>query len=472
MAETPPIFASLEELSQGSDTNRRRYEHLVDVFEKTYSKKPDFVARAPGRVNLIGEHIDYCGYGVLPMAIEQDLAIACCPNGDSMIRFANVESNRFPFSECSSKPPENVKTHGNPVWYNYFLCGYKGVVEHYNLRSPIGMDLVVSGSVPPSSGLSSSSAFVCCAALVTAYANGSPLLSKQKFAVLCAQSEKYIGTEGGGMDQAISFLGEPGTAKMVEFNPLATTNVHLPRGVAFVVSNTLVAAEKAASDSQYNVRVVECRLAAQVVARVKGGIEWRKIRTLRQLNDALGLPLSDLAGVVSECLHKDAYTRDEICEILGISSQELQTEFLNDKTRATARFELYKRATHVFTEANRVIRFRDTANASQDDPHAATKLGQLMNDSHTSCRFMYDCSCRELDELVATCRKSGALGSRLTGAGWGGCAVSLVRESEIDTFKGAVATGYYESVPERKAQVESALFATKPGPGAAVCKLN
>ena len=95
-----------------------------------------------------------------------------------------------------------------------------------------------------------------------------------------------------------------------------------------------------------------------------------------------------------------------------------------------------------------------------------------MNDSHTSCRYLYECSCPELDELVATCISSGALGSRLTGAGWGGCAVSLVREAEADTFMAAVATGYYELAPERKKLVEVALFATKPGPGAAVCKLN
>ncbi len=471
---SPPIFSSLEELSQGSETNRRRYHSLVDAFEKQYGKKPECVARAPGRVNLIGEHIDYCGYGVLPMAIEEDVAIACRCNNDSLVRFANVQSDSFPYNECSSKPPESLKTtEGKPVWYNYFLCGYKGVVERYDIKNPVGMDLVISGSVPAGSGLSSSSAFVCCAALLTAHVNRVSLPSKHEFAVLCAQSERHIGTEGGGMDQAISFLGEAGTAKMVEFNPLKTTNVVLPDGVVFVVANTLVSSEKAASDSQYNLRVVECRLAAQVIAKVKGGMDWRKIQTLRQLSNSLGVPPSKLTDIVSDCLHEHSYTQGEICDKLGISVQELQTKHLNDSSRVVAQFELYKRAKHVFTEASRVIQFRDAANKDQDDPDIATKLGQLMNDSHGSCRDLYECSCQELDELVAICKDSGALGSRLTGAGWGGCTVSLVRESDVEDFKATVAARYYDHVPERKEQLKSAaLFATKPGPGAAVCNLN
>lgn len=91
-----------------------------------------------------------------------------------------------------------------------------------------------------------------------------------------------------------------------------------------------------------------------------------------------------------------------------------------------------------------------------------------MDESHSSCSGAYDCSCPELDRLVALCESSGALGSRLTGAGWGGCAVSLVEEGRVEEFLSAVAKGYYDS---RRAQLETALFATKPGPGAALCDM-
>ena len=91
----PAFFSSISDLAQGSSSNERRYSNLVQQFQSKYGKPPQFLARAPGRVNLIGEHIDYCGYGVLPMAIEQDVAIACCPTDTGTIELANVDSARY-----------------------------------------------------------------------------------------------------------------------------------------------------------------------------------------------------------------------------------------------------------------------------------------------------------------------------------------------------------------------------------------
>ena len=467
--DVPPVFCSLEDFSQGSESNRKRYENLVAKFREVYGSSPQFVARAPGRVNVIGEHVDYSGYSVLPMAIEQDIAIACRVNNDSKIQFQNVDSKRYPNFTCQA---EDFAIDGHE-WYHYLLCGCKGVLEEKELRIEklVGMNLLMDGSVPPSAGLSSSSALVCCAALVTAYANKqkSELLTKSRFATLCAQAERYIGTEGGGMDQAISFLAEPGWAKMIEFNPLRPSNVHLPAGYIFVISNTLVEANKAAF-SFYNKRVVECRLAAQVVAK-KNGLEWRKIRKLLQLQEALGKPLSEMVDVI-DCLDPEPYGRDKICKILEVSREELQSESLSEMTKGMETFKLYMRASHVFREAERVYSFKEIANAStgtgQTTASTATRLGHLMDDSHSSCSKAYECSCLELDQLVALCKASGALGSRLTGAGWGGCAVSLVEEGRVEEFLLAVSKGYYDS---RKAQLKTALFATKPGPGAALCDI-
>ena len=479
---SPSVFQSLNDFAQGSDKNKQRYESLVTKFEELHGRKPDFLARAPGRVNIIGEHIDYSGYAVLPMAVEQDVAMACGRNDEQLLRISNTLEK---YSQHSRSTRESPSIEGQE-WYNYFLCGYKGIVDDLGVPEPVGFDVVVDGSVPPSAGLSSSSALVCCAALTTAHANRVVMPTKQELAELCAKCERYIGTEGGGMDQAISFLGECNKAMLIEFNPVRPSEVCLPSDTVFVISNTLVQANKVAFAS-YNVRVVECRLAAMVVAKTKD-IDWKNTRKLLQLQQSLGLSLEQMAEVVSSCLHQQAYTREEICSFLEITEDELKSQYLNSMTQDLQSFELYKRALHVFQEAGRVHKFRDIANESCGQTNApseaennskeptaadakAVRLGKLMDESHTSCSELYECSCKELDDLVAVCKMSGALGSRLTGAGWGGCAVSLVRSENLESFLTGVRDGFYgDKVSEDV--LSRALFATSPGPGAAIWELN
>lgn len=468
--DSPPIFQSLEDFSQGSRQNKQRYNHLVTKFEQRYGHKPDFLARAPGRVNIIGEHIDYSGYAVLPMAIEQDVALACSRNDAQVLRLSNCSDL---YSEHSRSIRETPTVEGHD-WFNYFLCGYKGVVDDLGVQNGVGMDVMVDGNVPPSAGLSSSSALVCSAALATAHANSVVMPSKQEFAELCAKSERYIGTEGGGMDQAISFLGERGKALLIEFNPIRPTNVDLPSDAIFVISNTRIQANKVAFAS-YNERVAECRLAAMLVAKAKG-LDWKKVRKLQHLQAALGLQLNEMHQVVSSSLHEETYSRSEVCSLLDITETELESEYLNNMTKDMRSFELSKRATHVFREAERVYKFKDTSNTSISDTvntseHTAImKLGQLMDESHASCSQLYECSCAELDQLVSVCKANGALGSRLTGAGWGGCAVSLVRAGELEKFLKGVQEGYYKN--EDSESLANSLFATSPGPGAALCNFS
>ena len=513
---SPPVFQSLEDFSQGSQQNEGRYLQLVSTFQERHGREPEFLARAPGRVNIIGEHIDYSGYAVLPMAIEQDVAMACSRNESRVLRLSNCSDAYEPHTR-SLDDGQSPSIDGKE-WVNYFLCGFKGVVDDLGVQELVGMDVVVDGNIPPSAGLSSSSAMVCCAALATAHAHGVVMPSKQELAELCAKSERYIGTEGGGMDQAISFLGERSKAMLIEFNPLRPTVVSLPGSTVFVISNTCVKANKAAFAS-FNERVVECRLASVVVAKAKG-LDWKNTRKLQQLQTALGLQLHQMWEVVTECLHKEPYTREEVCSLLGISEGELESAYLSNMTREMGRFELYKRASHVFSEAERVYRFRDTADRScvvtdtsetsdtvadtantvvdtrstsdtvadtsdavtdttdtsdsvtnaankTDIDATAIKLGQLMDESHASCSQLYECSCPELDTLVSVCKSSGALGSRLTGAGWGGCAVSLIQHSDLESFLKKVGEGYYKE--EKNDALSRHLFATSPGPGAALC---
>eukprot|EP00731_Ephydatia_muelleri_P001587 Em0001g1587a len=210
------------------------------------------------------------------------MAIACALSDTANIRFSNVEPS-LPDYSCPAMDFA-IEKETELQWYLYLLCRHKGILEEACLKNPRGMDLLVDGSIPPSSGLSSSSALVCCAALVTVYANKlDDLLDKKRLAELCAHAEHYIGTEGGGMDQAISFLAEPGKAKMIEFNPIRPSNVSLPVGTQFVISNCLIKTNKVAF-AVFNERVMECHLAAQVISKKSGQVgSWKNKYTCCRL---------------------------------------------------------------------------------------------------------------------------------------------------------------------------------------------
>lgn len=266
------------------------------------------------------------------------------------------------------------------------------------------------------------------------------------------------------MDQSISFLAEEGTAKLIEFSPLRATNVKLPSGAVFVIANSCVEMNKAAT-SHFNVRVMECRLAAKVLAKHKG-LQWDNVLRLEEVQSKLGISLEEMLLVTEDALHPEPYSREEICRCLGISLEKLRTQILTPNTQDELTFKLYQRAKHVYSEAARVLQFKQVCEDAPDN--AVQLLGELMNQSHRSCRDMYECSCPELDQLVDICRKFGAKGSRLTGAGWGGCTVSLVPTDMLSSFLASVHEAYYQGNTSRLAQEKHSLFATKPGGGALV----
>ncbi|XP_073160067.1 N-acetylgalactosamine kinase isoform X3 [Lepidochelys kempii] len=384
---------------------------LKKMFISKFGSAPKFYARAPGRVNLIGEHIDYCGYAVLPMAIEQDILIAVEPVKPQVVQLANTNPLYSDFSTSVNNIHIN-KT--KPVWHNYFLCGLKGI--------------------------------------------------QVELAEICTKTERYVGTEGGGMDQSISFLAEEGTAKLIEFSPLRATDVRLPSGAAFVIANSCVEMNKAAT-SHYNIRVMECRLATKLLLKSKG-LEWKKMLKLQDVQAKLGVSLKEMLTIVEEVFHPEPYSVEEICTCLGISLEELRTQILSQNTQDVTSFKLYQRAKHVYSEAGRVLEFKKIC--SEAPASALQLLGELMNQSHISCRDMYECSCPELDQLVDICLQFGAIGSRLTGAGWGGCTVSMVPSDKLSTFLTNVKEAYYKSNDQRLALEKNSLFATKPGGGALV----
>ncbi|XP_047908291.2 N-acetylgalactosamine kinase isoform X3 [Anser cygnoides] len=384
---------------------------LKESFIAKFGSAPKFYVRAPGRVNLIGEHIDYCGYAVLPMAIEQDILIAVEPVNNDVVQLANTNSLYLDFSTSVNDIQIN-KT--KPQWHNYFLCGLKGI--------------------------------------------------QVELAEICTKSERYIGTEGGGMDQSISFLAEEGTAKLIEFSPLRATDVRLPSGAAFVIANSCVEMNKAAT-SYYNIRVMECRLATKLLSKSKG-LDWKKMLRLQDVQAKLGVSLEEMLTIVEEVLHPEPYSTEEICKCLGISLEDLRSQILSQNTQDVSTFKLHQRAKHVYSEAARVLEFKKICNEAP--ANAIQLLGELMNQSYISCREMYECSCPELDRLVDICLQFGAVGSRLTGAGWGGCTVSMVPTDKLNTFLKNVKKAYYQNDVQRLALENNSLFATKPGRGALV----
>lgn len=170
--------------------------------------------------------------------------------------------------------------------------------------------------------------------------------------------------------------------------------------------------------------------------------------------------------LVEEILHPESYSKEEVCKILGITPQQLCDNILSANTQHVTHFKLYQRARHVYSEAARVLQFKAVCDSASSD--AVLQLGELMNQSHSSCRDLYECSCPELDQLVDICREAGAVGSRLTGAGWGGCAVSMVLAERTEAFLQTVKERYYMPEARRAALVQQSLFVSRPGGGAAI----
>jgi N-acetylgalactosamine kinase len=433
-------------------------------------------ARSPGRVNLIGEHIDYSGYSVLPMAIDRCATVDAEAHAGAVLTLTIAHRDSERYATLSSSGPVSIDTTRHS-WANYVLCGVKGIENELARRGLSWPDqvkvvrVVVDGDVPQGAGLSSSSALVC--ATVQALAKVVSLeLDGLEIAQLAIDSERYCGTLSGGMDQAISTLAQEGFARRIDFHPLRATNVKLPEGVSFVIGDSHVVSEKAVTaDRRYNLRVVEVRLATAVLARALGVSDSLAVPNLKALQEALGAPLASMPDLVAAHLPEPEYTYEAVAGLLALpgGAKEALERFgispTTGKPATTATsFRLRDRALHVYREAARVFEFERTCAASED-PASAPTLGRLMNESHASCRDLFECSCAELDELTDRARQLGALGSRLTGAGWGGCFVSLVRDEDVDRFLAEMAKVV-------KVDQGACLFATRPARGGSAARAD
>ena len=433
--------------------HRIRYERLFQLFRTRFSATdPEFVVRAPGRVNLIGEHTDYNGYPVLPMALDRDIVFAAAPSEGTTIELIN-ENQQIGHRSFEAKYPVSPYERGD--WGNYVKAAVHGLLEAglISTSRAVGFRAIVGGTIPESAGLSSSSAMVVAAALAFLAANRAEY-DRKMLADILARAERYVGSEGGGMDQAASLLAEAGHAVRIDFFPLRTELVPLRKELAFVVCNSLIRAPKSESVRYaYNRRVIECRLATALLGKA---IRQRTGKTINaaRLSDLsprqIGLTSHELFEIAHQAMGENPLGLNDVAERLAVSPEQVQREHCMQRDGTPLAepqdgFRIWNRHRHVVTEADRVgLMVRAFRNGDIAD------VGALMNQSHASCRDDYEISCPELDMLVSLGLENGALGARLTGAGFGGCTVHAVPTEKVPEFLRRMDASYYQGYVKRE----------------------
>ncbi len=394
---------------------------LAHAFTARFGGEPTHRSRAPGRVNLIGEHTDYNDLPVMPMALQRRVEIVLRPRDDGRVRLVNVNPRFEPIDftlehDIASGPPGH--------WGNYVKAPAQHLARRFSIAR--GFEGVLTSDVPVASGLSSSAALVCAVGLALARL-GEIDVDLPTLADEMAEAERYVGTRGGGMDQAISLTALEGHATRIDFSPLRLQPVTVPPEWRFVVADTLLSAEKSGAARQaYNERTVECRTALEAVAEelVRRGQVTSAPASYPELRDTVGW---------DEALDAGATALDG---------------------------KLVRRFRHVVTEARRVEEAQPSIEAG-----SASVFGALMDASHESLRADYEVSSPELDRLVALARDGGAYGARLTGAGFGGCIVALSDAQGVEAVVDTLSSEYYRDLTF-DGRLEDRLFVARPSAGA------
>jgi len=373
------------------------------LFEKIHGRRPCFAATAPGRVNLIGEHTDYNDGFVLPMTIERQTLVLGEATHDDEVTFHSLTTG-----ESASFHLQGGVARGDPPWSNYV----RGVVAGFQqLPRPVrGFNAVIDSDVPLGGGLSSSAALEVATATFLEALTGEALEPMQK-ALLCQQAEHtFAGVPCGIMDQFVSVMGRKDHLLLLDCRSRATELVPMTDpAVAVLVINTNLRHKHA--DGEYARRRAQCEEAASGL----------RVKTLREVAPA-------------------------------------QLEAARSKLDPV----LFRRVRHVVTENDRTLRAAQALRAGD-----WSGLGRLMYESHQSLREDYEVSCKELDTVVEVAHslgaKGGVFGCRMTGGGFGGCAIALVKAAQAESISKHFMDGY-----ERRLRNVATVFATRPANGARI----
>jgi galactokinase len=344
------------------------------AFADRYGEPPVTLGRAPGRVNLIGEHTDYNAGLVLPVALPHATYAAVRARADELVRITSLQQDETWEGTLGEIGPRSVEG-----WAGY-VAGVIWALREAGHDVP-GVDLLIDSRVPVGAGLSSSAALECSVAVALVDLLGLGLtddLRRELIAVCIRAETEVVGAPTGGMDQTVAVLGVPGTALLIDFASHESTPVPLDlSGHALVVTDTRVS--HALTDGGYGSRRADCESAARALG----------VPTLRE---------ASLAAV------------DQLDE---------------DRVR--------RRATHIVTEIQRVT---DTVTALGRRDWET--VGRLFDASHRSMRDDFEISCPELDTAVAIAVQAGAVAARMTGGGFGGSSVAVVPEERVEAVMRAI----------------------------------
>ena len=378
-------------------------DELIHVHREEYGEPPQIIAQAPGRVNLIGEHTDYNDGFVFPMAIDYFVRVAVSRRKDQQLRFYSGD-----FRDRKRTSISNLRYKKEDRWANY----PKGVVSVILGRGYAlgGINLTVQGTIPQGAGLSSSAALE----VATAYAVQKLFdltISGPDLAQLAREAENnFVGVRCGIMDQFVARMAKAGSALLIDTRSMSYRHIPLNlQGIKILVTNSNV--PRSLLDSEYNQRREECERCVGILSSRKPG---------RALRD---------------------YTPADLRECMGV---------IPEATR--------KKCLHVVEENQRVLE----AEAALKK-HDIVSFGKLMNRSHESLRDQYEVSCPELDWLVKRAWETdGVYGSRMTGAGFGGCTVTLIQERAIPVYVSRLEA--YERIFSFKPET----FVSEPAAGARI----
>jgi galactokinase len=378
---------------------------VAEQFAETYGRPARWIVAAPGRVNVIGEHTDYNDGFVLPMAIERYAVMAgdLAASGKNVIQIRDTTGVDPAFVDLSAPVKRDALK-----WSNY----PRGVIAGFQARGirPAGLDVLLHSTVPLGGGLSSSAALEVCMATLLEAATGRQLNSVEK-ALLCQQAEhEFAGVPCGIMDQFVSVMGRENHLLLLDCRSRRTEFVPMnDPAVSLLIINTNVRHEH--GNGEYARRRAECEVAAKI----------------------LGVP--SLRDADADSLESARGKMDAV---------------------------VYRRARHVIGEIERTLHAAEGVRAAN-----WLTVGNLMYASHDSLRNDYEVSCKELDAVVEIAEaigvEGGVFGCRMTGGGFGGCAVALVKTDAIESISKKIASAY-----KTKIGIEAALFASRPAAGATV----
>ena len=375
---------------------------LKDKFIEIYATEPRLF-RAPGRVNLIGEHTDYNDGFVLPMAIDRETAVAITPRNDRLIRVYTANYNQSAEFDLDVE-----RERQNGYWLNY-IEGVARILEQKNVKLT-GADLLIWSDVPTGAGLSSSAALEIVSGLALSEISNQTI-DRTTLAQIGQQTEHdFVGVKVGIMDQFVSANARAGHALLLDCRTLNYENVPLDtKNTAVVMCDSLVSHELASSE--YNTRRNQCEQAVEILK--------------------IFLP--------------------NIIKLRDVSISEFE------KYAAELPEIIRRRARHIITENERTL---NAATALKNND--LETFGKLMWASHASMRDDYEISCRELDILVEIARKiNGVLGARMTGGGFGGSTVNLVKRDCLEEFKEKISTEY-----QQKTGIELKILVSEASEGA------